>query len=137
MNKTLVTNFLILGLLLFVLILAFFVQKLVREGQEQPSVSTPQATVDPDIQKFAKLAPFTIEFMTVQYFDRVQRFLVIIEKPPFEDNKKRALDWFSSHGIKDLCKLNLEFSANPSVKERGTLTAEERTTPGCPLLPQT
>ena len=107
-----------------------------KESQKQVSVS-PTPTLDADIQKIAKLAPFTTDFMTILYFDKSQSFLVTIEKAPFDTSKKLALDWFSDHGVVDLCKLNLEFTASTVVKKRGTLTQEERSTPGCALLPQT
>ena len=75
--------------------------------------------------------------MTILYFEKSQSFLVSIEKTPFADSKTKALKWFSDHGVVDLCKLNLEFTASTIVKKRGTLTQEERSTPGCALLPQT
>lgn len=67
----------------------------------------------------------------IAYLISNDQFLITINKPPYDQNKKMAENWFTSQGFKaeDLCKMNIFFISAKEVES--PKTAQEKSPTGC------
>lgn len=75
--------------------------------------TTNPATVSSD--KIISQLPIETPEYTIQYLPKTKKFIVMILENPFEENKKKAEEWFKEQGVEDLSELNISFGSSRGV----------------------
>lgn len=87
---------------------------------KSPPTPTPNPTPQPTgflapSESILRLLPIVTDKYTIEYFPNLKKFLVMILKNPYGENKKAVENWFKEQGIGDLTKFNIQYGSSRGV----------------------